>query len=187
MLEYFRPLWEASDVLERLGLHRGDYLLATAHRQESVDVPERLRVICDGLGKVAQEQDLPLIWSVHPRTRQHLDAEHALDPRIRLHDPFGFGDFVALEAGARLVVTDSGTVQEECSLLNVPTVTCRKTTERPETIDCGSNVLSGVSDPERIAECARIMLQAGTAWVSPYAADRDVAAKVARLLVNNAR
>ena len=80
--------------------------------------------------------------------------------RVQLHEPFGFADFVRLESTARLVVTDSGTVQEECSLLKVPTVTCRDTTERPETVECGSNVLSGVSDPARMLECARAMLAA---------------------------
>ena len=92
-----------------------------------------------------------------------------------------------LEAAARLVVTDSGTVQEECSLLQVPTVTCRDTTERPETVECGSNVLSGLSDPGRIADCARVMLASARDWVSPYAADCNVADKVTKVIVNNTR
>ena len=85
------------------------------------------------------------------------------------------------------MVTDSGTVQEECSLLHVPAVTCRDTTERPETVECGSNVLCGVSDPERLAECARVMLGAGRDWASPYAEDKNVADKVAKTIVSTTR
>jgi UDP-N-acetylglucosamine 2-epimerase (non-hydrolysing) len=188
VVEHYRGLWEQSDVLDRLALERAGFVLATAHRQENVDIPERLGVICEGLNAIAREQDLAVIWSVHPRTRHRLEGiDYDLDGRIQLHEPFGFADFVALEAEARLVVTDSGTVQEECSLLHVPTVTCRETTERPETVDCGSNVLSGVSDPGRMAECARVMLGAGRNWVSPYAGDTNVADKVTKVLVNNAR
>jgi UDP-N-acetylglucosamine 2-epimerase (non-hydrolysing) len=188
ILERARPRWEESDAASRLGLTDGEYVLVTAHRQECVDVPERLRVICTGLGLVAEELDLPVAWSVHPRTRGKLEALGVeLDPRIQLHEPFGFADFVRLESTARLVVTDSGTVQEECSLLKVPTVTCRDTTERPETVECGSNVLSGVSDPVRMLECARVMLAAGTDWVSPYEGPvhHGVAEKVVKFVSGN--
>lgn len=186
ILEHHRDRWEASDVVERLDLSDSDYVLVTAHRQEAVDVPERLDVICRGLGLVADELDVPLVWSVHPRTRARLDSRHEeLHPHIQLHEPFGFRDFVKLESRARCVVSDSGTVQEECSLLAVPAVTCRDTTERPETIECGSNVLSGVQDPRRMVECVRAMLAAPTDWVSPYEGSdhRDVAAKVVKYLV----
>jgi UDP-N-acetylglucosamine 2-epimerase (non-hydrolysing) len=189
ILERHRPVWEASDVLERLELQDDGYVLVTAHRQESVDIPQRLRVICDGLNAVARELDVPVVWSVHPRTRGKLAAgDVELDPRVQLHDPFGFADFVRLEAGARCVVTDSGTVQEECSLLKIPAVTCRDTTERPETVECGSNVLSGVRRPERILECVRTMVEGSRDWVSPYDGPlhRQVADKVVKFLVGNA-
>lgn len=189
ILEHFRPRWEASDVLDRLELSDGDYVLVTAHRQESVDVPERLEVICAGLNAVARELDVPVVWSVHPRTRGKLAAlELELDERLQLHDPFGFADFVRLEAGARCVVSDSGTVQEECSLLKIPAVTCRDTTERPETVECGSNVLSGVRRPERILECVAAMVGGSRDWVSPYEGPlhRGVADKVVKFLVGNA-
>jgi UDP-N-acetylglucosamine 2-epimerase (non-hydrolysing) len=188
ILEHHRDAWEASDVLERLGLSAGGYVLVTAHRQETVDVPERLEVICEGLGLVAAELDLPVVWSVHPRTRGRLDGRAGeLDARIQLHEPFGFRDFVKLESAARCVISDSGTVQEECSLLRIPAVTCRDTTERPETVECGSNVLSGVTDPRRMLECARAMLATSADWVSPYEGPdhRGVAAKVVKHLVGN--
>ena len=154
VLEHFRPRWEASDVIDRLGLDAGGYLLVTAHRQETVDVPHRLASLCAGLNGMAAEFARPIVWSVHPRTAAKLAAaDLRLHDAIRLEEPFGFLDFVALQAAAACVVTDSGTVQEECSLLQVPAVTCRDTTERPETIECGSNVLCGVEDPGRMLAC----------------------------------
>jgi UDP-N-acetylglucosamine 2-epimerase (non-hydrolysing) len=169
ILDHFRPLWEGSDVLTRLGHEPDGYVLVTAHRQETVDIPDRLRAIVQGLNGVAERLDLPLVFSVHPRTRGKLSALGVpLDDRIELHEPFSFGDFVKLESGARCVISDSGTVQEECSLLHVPTVTCRNTTERPETVECGSNVLSGTSEAERMVECVEVMVGGSTDWVSPY-------------------
>ncbi len=84
------------------------------------------------------------------------------------------------------MITDSGTVQEECSLLHVPTVTCRDSTERPETVECGSNVLCGVEDPERMYACTEAMIAAGHDWVSPYAGDHDVADRVVEFIVSTA-
>jgi UDP-N-acetylglucosamine 2-epimerase (non-hydrolysing) len=190
ILDRFRERWEASDALERLDLREAGYVLVTAHRQECVDVPERLRVICQGLQLVAREFDRPVVWSVHPRTRQKLEELGIdLDARIRLEEPFGFFDFVRLESSASLVITDSGTVQEECSLLRVPAVTCRDTTERPETLECGSNILSGVSDPGRMLHCSQVMLGGGTGWTSPYEGPdhAGVADKVVKHLLGQTR
>jgi UDP-N-acetylglucosamine 2-epimerase (non-hydrolysing) len=190
ILARFRVRWEVSDALGRLGLTDDGYVLVTAHRQESVDVPERLRVICEGLELVARELGKPVVWSVHPRTRHKLEALGiTLDARIRLEEPFGFLDFVRLESSASLVITDSGTVQEECSLLGVPAVTCRETTERPETVECGSNILSGVTDPRRMLQCSHVMLSGGTGWTSPYAGPEHagVADKVVKHLLGQTR
>jgi UDP-N-acetylglucosamine 2-epimerase (non-hydrolysing) len=185
VLEYFRGGWESSDVLDRLGLQTGGYLLVTAHRQETVDVPRRLAALCSGLNGLAAEFARPIVWSVHPRTAAKLEtAALDLHPAIRLEQPFGFFDFVALQASAACVVTDSGTVQEECSLLHVPAVTCRDSTERPETIECGSNVLCGVEDPRRMVACVRAVIDRDCDWVSPYAGDRGVAGRVATYLVS---
>jgi len=185
VLEHFRPGWESSDVVDRLGLEAGGYLLVTAHRQETVDVPRRLAALCGGLNGLATELARPILWSVHPRTAARLEAASLLGelhPAIRLEEPFGFMDFVALEASAGCVVTDSGTVQEECSLLHVPAVTCRDTTERPETIECGSNMLCGVEDPARMLACVLAGLERERDWISPYAGDRAVAARIANYL-----
>lgn len=188
VLEHFRPQWEASDVVDRLGLKENGYLLATAHREETVDLPERLRVICEGLSLVAAEYDMPVIWSVHPRTRKRLDSgAYPLDARVRPEEPFGFFDFVRLQATAFCVVSDSGTVQEESSLLHVPAVTCRETTERPETVECGSNVLCGNRDPQLMLRAVRRMVEGSRDWVSPYAGDRGVADRVVKYLIGHTR
>lgn len=185
VLEHCRPGWQSSDVLDRLGLEPGRYLLVTAHRQETVDVPRRLASLCGGLDGLATELARPILWSVHPRTAAKLEAAGLqLHPAIRLEQPFGFMDFVALEASASCVVSDSGTVQEECSLLHVPAVTCRDSTERPETIECGSNVLCGVDDPRRMLACVLAMIDRRRDWISPYAGDRGVAARIANYLYN---
>jgi UDP-N-acetylglucosamine 2-epimerase (non-hydrolysing) len=187
VISHFRLLWERSDILERLGLEPRGFLLATVHRQETVDVPERLAAVCAGLSATARSLALPVIWSLHPRTRERLrHAAIELDPRVRLHEPFSFSEFVALEAHARCVVTDSGTVQEECSLLKVPTVTCRDSTERPETVECGSNLLCGV-DAARMQASVDAMIDADRTWVSPYEGDLHVADKVAMFMLANVR
>jgi len=187
VLEHNRSRWQSSDVLDRLRLKPRSYFLVTAHRQECVDVPERLEVICRGLELIASEFALPVIVSLHPRTHQRLEeAGRTLHPTVQLHEPFGFADFVSLEANALCVITDSGTVQEECSLLKVPAVTCRETTERPETVECGSNVLCGVTDPVRMLECVRAMTSGWTGWRSPYEGTehQGVAERVARYVVS---
>lgn len=185
VLEHFRPGWESSDVLDRLDLVAGGYLLVTAHRQETVDVPRRLAALCSGLNGLAAQFARPVVWSVHPRTAAKLaSAGLDLHAGIQLEEPFGFMDFVALQVSAACVVTDSGTVQEECSLLHVPAVTCRDTTERPETVECGSNVLCGVEDPARMLACVRAAIDSERNWVSPYGGDRGVAARIANYLWN---
>jgi UDP-N-acetylglucosamine 2-epimerase (non-hydrolysing) len=185
VLESFRGLREASTVLADCDVAKDGYLLVTTHREETVDFAERLAVVCAGLNLLAQRLDIPVVWSVHPRTRPKLtDSGMALDSRVQLHEPFGFGDFVALEAGARCVITDSGTVQEECSLLGVPSVTCRESTERPETVECGSNILSGLRDPEHLARCVEIMIKADRGWRSPYADDKGVAERVTQIILS---
>jgi UDP-N-acetylglucosamine 2-epimerase (non-hydrolysing) len=166
---------EDSDALVRLGLEPEGYLLLTAHRQETVDLEARLRLLTKGVRRVAAETGLRLVCSVHPRTRSKLEA-FGLDfegEGAIVSPPFGFLDFVKLERNARCVLTDSGTVQEECCILGVPAVTVRDTTERPETIECGSNVLSGV-DSERIVATTLSVLGSSGGWTPPpeYLADR---------------
>jgi len=145
---------------------------------------QRLRMIAESLDRLAAAFGLPVFWPVHPRAARRMAEQGAApaDPRVRLLPPLGFFDFVALERGARLVLTDSGTVQEECCILGVPAVTMRDVTERPETIACGSNLLAGVAPDAVLA--AALAAPAPASWTPPaeYLAER-VSAAVRDLLL----
>jgi len=145
-----------STILQQLGLEPGRYGLVTLHRQSNVDDPQTLAGILDALARIAQR--LPLVFLVHPRTRKNAERfglsprlEHT--PGLRLTEPAGYLDMLCLQGAARLVLTDSGGIQEETTVLQVPCLTLRESTERPVTITQGSNTLVGC-DPERIAEAA---------------------------------
>ncbi|RED52879.1 non-hydrolyzing UDP-N-acetylglucosamine 2-epimerase [Cohnella lupini] len=189
VLRFYDRQIEDSTVLERLGLSPHQYLLATIHRAENVDDPETLGGIMLGLSRTAAEHQLPLICSLHPRTRSRLSEEvrQSIDPLVTFHEPFGFFDFVRLEKNARLALTDSGTVQEECCIFGVPTVTVRHTTERPETVDCGSNVVAGL-DPDAILNAARVMMSLNDDWNCPEGyLEQNVSDKVAKFVLGGKR
>jgi UDP-N-acetylglucosamine 2-epimerase (non-hydrolysing) len=175
----------ASDVLTRLGLEPGAYFLATMHRAENVDDPDRLRNLVNGLHQIGEEYQQPVVVSLHPRTADKLRQFNVtISPeRVRLLKAMGFFDFVALERNARVVLTDSGTVQEECCILRVPNVTIRDVTERPETVECGSNILSSV-EPHMIVGAVDIVLNSLCDWTPPaeYMEER-VSATVARIVL----
>lgn len=178
---------EASGILSKLGLTPGGYFLVTAHRAENVDRPEALAEIMAGLNGIAEHFGLRIICSIHPRTRSKLEngggLPFAMHKLVEFHEPFGFFDFVSLEKHALCAVSDSGTVQEECCIMGVPAVTIRRTTERPETVDCGSNVVSGV-EREAIVRSAVLMTSLSPSWKAPegYLAE-DVSAKVVKFLL----
>jgi UDP-N-acetylglucosamine 2-epimerase (non-hydrolysing) len=159
---------EASDVLKRLDISAGGYFLVTLHRAENVDEPLRLERLLKGLSLVADTYGEPMVVSLHPRTADKL-AQFGLDPqskRVRLLKPLGFFDFVKLEQHAHCVLSDSGTVQEECCIFKVPNVTVRDVTERAETIEVGSNVLTGV-EPEMIVQSVKVAISSSYAWTPP--------------------
>jgi UDP-N-acetylglucosamine 2-epimerase (non-hydrolysing) len=178
-----------SDILQRLELEKGDYFLVTTHRAENVDRPEHLHEIMDGLNKVAETYGRRLICSIHPRTKSRI-ADHLhieMHPLVEFHEPFGFFDFVKLERYACCALSDSGTVQEECCIMHVPTVTIRRTTERPETVDCGSNIVSGV-DAKSIVASVAIMTEMRSDWEIPQGyLVQDVSEKVVKFLLGGKR
>ncbi|TFE27851.1 non-hydrolyzing UDP-N-acetylglucosamine 2-epimerase [Cohnella luojiensis] len=189
VLRHYEEQIDRSTVLERLGLTSGQYLLATIHRAENVDDPEALAGIIQGLSSTAEEHRLPLVCSLHPRTRSKLTEEISshIHPLVKFHEPFGFFDFVYLEKHTRCALTDSGTVQEECCIFGVPTVTIRQTTERPETVDCGSNAVAGLK-PERIRSAARVMMALTDRWKCPEGyLEENVSDKVAKFVLGGKR
>jgi UDP-N-acetylglucosamine 2-epimerase (non-hydrolysing) len=156
-------------VLTRLGLEPRKYFLVTMHREENVDVEARLRSLVASFAAVQREYKLPVIVSTHPRTRAVM-SRFAVDQSgsddIQFHEPFGLFDFIKLERNARCVLSDSGTVQEECCLYEVANVTIRDVTERPETLECGSNMLSG-AEPGDVLRCVRTVLEREPDWEVP--------------------
>lgn len=157
-----------ADVLTKLDLEKGGYFLVTAHRQENVDVKERLKDILDGLELIYSEFNHPIIYPIHPRTMKRL-REFGLEVQkgVRLIDPLGFLEFLQLEANTELILTDSGGVQEESCILKVPCVTLRDNTERPETIEVGSNILVGVNQ-DKILRGVKKMLSKERKWKNPF-------------------
>ena len=157
----------SANIISALDLKPKEYFLVTVHRQENVDNRARFASILEGLDGVAAEFEMPVIYPIHPHSRKTM-AEFGLQPRgLRLVEPMDFLSFLQLESGARLILTDSGGVQEEACILGVPCVTLRNNTERPETIDVGANILAGAS-PEKILECVKVMLERARNWQNPF-------------------
>ena len=157
-----------SSILEELNLEAQRYFLVTMHREENVDVKERLTGVVTALDKLQKEYDVPIIVSTHPRTKKRMGEFDisAKNEKIHFMPPFGFFEFITLERNSLCVLSDSGTVQEECAIFKVPTVTIRDVTERPETIECGSNMLSG-TETETVLQCVRIVLGLKGLWTAP--------------------
>ena len=158
---------QRSRILDDLDLEKGSYFLATAHRQENVDDDTRLRGIIRGLESVSKDLCREVIFPIHPRTAKRTREFGVSRDGIKFVEPLDYLSFLQLESNAALVFTDSGGVQEETCILHVPCLTMRENTERPETIDVGANVLVG-TDPTRILEKARIMLENRSKWESPF-------------------
>jgi UDP-N-acetylglucosamine 2-epimerase (non-hydrolysing) len=187
VLTHFEPHVAASDVLSRLGLSEGHYYLATLHRAENVDEPQRLERLMQALSTASDTAGIPLVASIHPRTANKLAGfgVTARSQRVRLLEPLGFFDFVQLERHARGVLSDSGTVQEECCIFGVPNVTLRDVTERAETVECGSNIVVG-ADPELAAAALAAAVRRAAPWRAPAEyLETGVARTVANVLLSH--
>ena len=168
VLDNFAENIDASEVMKALGVVPFEYFLVTLHRAENVDRPERITKIFAGLEEVAAKFGKTVLVSVHPRTAEKLE-QHGIrptSPKIRLLKALGFFDFVKLEKNSLGVLTDSGTVQEECAIFGIPNITLRDVTERPETIECGSNILSG-AEPETIVQAVGLAIGQPASWTPP--------------------
>lgn len=146
VLDYYMPRIVQSDVLTREGLEEGRFFIVSTHREENVDTPDNLRDLLDTLRALADQYRLPIIVSTHPRTRKRLEAlgESLEHPLIRFTKPFGLLDYIKLQMAAFCVLSDSGTITEEASLLNLPAITLRNAHERPEGMDEGVLIMSGL-------------------------------------------
>jgi UDP-N-acetylglucosamine 2-epimerase (non-hydrolysing) len=168
VLNSFEDRISKSEILKQLRAEQSEYFLVTLHRAENVDLPDRLADIFHAFERIAEQFEKQVLVSVHPRTREKLNT-FGITPdarRIQLLEPLGFFDFVHLEKNSLAVLTDSGTVQEECSIFGIPNITLRDVTERPETIECGSNILSG-AHPEAIVDAVKLALARPVSWTPP--------------------
>ena len=164
-------------VIADTGLKQGEFLLATAHRPSNVDDPDQFIRLLDGLNRVATTLEMPIVYPIHPRAAETLEQANIdlPDPIIAI-EPLGYYDFLTLETHARLILTDSGGIQEEACVLGVPCVTLRASTERPETIRVGANRLVG-TDPDEILVGALDMVDQPTDWPNPFG-DGDAASQI---------
>ena len=147
VLEHYRPQIEASDVLEREGLKTGKFIIVSLHREENVDDAGRLQQLLDGLASLSEQRDLDVMISTHPRTRKRLEEFDLLEgagERLIFAKPFGFHDYNKLQMTAACAISDSGTISEESSMLGFPAVTPRDWIERPEALDAGSIIMTGL-------------------------------------------
>lgn len=174
-----------STILSELELSKDNYFLVTMHRAENVDHPLRLQELTKALEEIQTKYQMPVIVSTHPHTRIRM-RELGLNPehqQTRFLDPFGFFDFITLERNAFCVISDSGTVQEECAIFGIPNVTIRDVTERPETLECGSNMLSG-ADSRMVNQCVQTVLSQKQSWHPPQEyLEENVSSKVMKIVL----
>jgi len=158
VLEYYMPKIQKSDVLDRMELEEGKYFIVSTHREENVDTEENLKDLLNTFKVLTEEYGYPVIVSTHPRTRKRLDEmQHVADnPMIRYMKPFGLVDYIKLQMAAFCVVSDSGTITEEASLLNLPAITIRNAHERPEGMDQGTVIMSGLKE-DRVLEAVKVI------------------------------
>ncbi|SJM94028.1 non-hydrolyzing UDP-N-acetylglucosamine 2-epimerase [Crenothrix polyspora] len=172
VLNFYQKSILDSNILHILNIKQGEYFLVSLHRAENVDINERLVKFITALHRLSKDYSIPVICSTHPRTKYQIEKQGIVynsnheQSDVRMLEPLGLFDFVHLEQHAKCVLTDSGTVQEECCLFNVPNVTLRDVTERPETLESGSNIISG-AEIDNILNSVKIALDLNTEWKIP--------------------
>jgi len=159
VLHMYMDKINASTILETLNLKKKEYFIVSCHREENVDYPSNLRKILTFLNAIAEKYDMPVVVSTHPRTRKRIEAlgDVAIDSRVQFLKPFGFFDYNTLQLNAKCAISDSGTISEESSILNFPAITIRQALERPEAMDAGTIILTGL-DPNIVLDSIALVL-----------------------------
>ena len=187
---------DASDILPRLGLQKGKYLLLSAHREENIDTEKNFTSLFTAVNRLAETYDMPVLYSCHPRSAKKLDATgFQLDPRVIRHEPLGFNDYNCLQVNAFAVISDSGTLPEESSFYTsvgrpFPAVCIRTSTERPEALDKGCFVLAGVDTNgllQAVETAVRLNREGSVGLPVPDYTDENVSAKVVKLIQSYTR
>ena len=168
VIRHYEPKVNMSCVLDALELQKDGFFLVTLHRAENVDIEKRFRSFLAAFDRLQRDYGIPVIVSTHPRTRIRMQDLGIVveNPKVRFVEPFGLFDFIKMERNAFCVLSDSGTVQEECAIFGVPSVTLRDVTERPETLECGSGLLSG-ADVDHVQQMVRLATRKAPEWVAP--------------------
>lgn len=159
VLEYFMPKIKASNATQRLGLTPGQFFLVSAHREENVDTEKNLHDMLETLNGLVEVYGYDVVVSTHPRTRQRLEAkgDYQSNPKVHFMKPFGFFDYLKLQTEAACILSDSGTITEEASLLDLPAVTIRNAHERPEGMDEGVLIMTGLKR-DAVLDCVRVVM-----------------------------
>ena len=177
---------EASDVLERLSLEKGKYILLSAHREENIDNEDNFMSLMEAVNRIAENYQMPIIYSCHPRSKKHIEARgFKFHPLVQSLKPFGFSDYNKLQMNSYCVLSDSGTLSEESAMLNFAGVLIRTSTERPEVLDKGSVVIGGIKgdDVEQAMNLAVSMRENAEPYVmAEDYADTNVSVKVVKLV-----
>lgn len=191
VLDFYIPNIKKSDVMTRMNLEPGKFFIVSAHREENVDAPENFHDMIETLNALAEKYNYPVIVSTHPRTRKSLEELNLtnLNKNIQLSKPFGFCDYIKLQMEALCVISDSGTITEESSLLNLPAITIRNTHERPEGMDVGTLIMSGLKKDRVLSSIDIIVKQykKDVRVVSPvldYESSNSVSKQILRVVVS---
>ena len=191
ILTFYKTKIDNCDILKRIKLDEKKYFIVSIHREENVDYPENLKKLVDSLNALAENYNYPVIVSTHPRTQKRLDDiknEIELNPLVNYMKPMGFFDYIALQKNACCVISDSGTITEESSILNFPAIMIRMAHERPEGMDEGTVIMSGI-ERSRVLEAVNIMLEQfkqnpnGIRIINDYNVD-NVSIKVVRIILS---
>ncbi len=159
VIDFYMPKIESSDVIQRMGLDPNKFFVVSAHREENIDSPANMKNMLETLNALAESYSYPIIVSTHPRTKKRLDSMELgqLNPLVQFLKPFGFCDFIKLQLNSLCVLSDSGTISEEGSLLNLPAITIRNAHERPEGMDVGTLIMSGLKK-DRVLDAVRVII-----------------------------
>ena len=191
ILSFYKEKIDNCDIVERLQIKKRKYFIVSIHREENVDYPENLKKLVDSLNALAEKYNYPVIVSTHPRTQKRLDDiknEIELNPLVKYMKPMGFFDYIALQKNACCVISDSGTITEESSILNFPAIMIRMAHERPEGMDEGTVIMSGI-ERNRVLEAVNIMVQQfnqnpnSIRIINDYNVD-NVSTKVVRIILS---
>ena len=190
ILNFYKDKIDKSDILNQLKLSPKNYFLVSIHREENVDYPENLQLLLDSLNAIAEKYQLPIIVSTHPRTRKRIDDllnnTFKMNPLISFMKPLGFFEYIHLQQFTKCVISDSGTITEESSIMNFPAIMVRAAHERPEGMDEGTLILSGVGR-ERILESIKVVTNQFDTNIIKVIKDYDVdnvSIKVVRIILS---